>query len=87
MNWMKLNQKEAMSTKPKVPVVKVPGTFVKVNNDRILKSAIKRYAPNGTTSVNIYFNTSTFKVDVRNYDLNSKQNQNKTLDYLDSIYL
>lgn len=67
--------------------VKKPGTFVKINEDRLIKSSIKRYIPVKNASINVYFNTSTQKPEVRTYKFATNEKQKEMLNYLDSIYL
>lgn len=82
----KLNQ--AMSTKAKTETItKVQGTFIRLNEDRILKNGIKKYLPNKNASINIYFNLSLAKPEVRTYNFGTIKHQQEVLAYLDSIYL
>lgn len=77
-----------MSTKSKsIATTKVPGTFVRLNEDRILKSGIKKYLPNKNATINIYFNLSLTKPEVKTYNFITIKRQQEVLAYLDSIYL
>jgi len=77
-----------MSTKAKTQTItKVQGTFIKLNEDRILKNGIKKYLPNKNATINIYFNLSLTKPEVRTYNFGTIKRQQEVLAYLDSIYL
>lgn len=67
--------------------VKVQGAFIKINDDRIIKTGIKKYSPNKNATINIYFNLSLTKPEVRTYNFGTIVNQQSVLAYLDSIYL
>ena len=59
--------------------------FVKINETRIRKNTIKRFSPVGDTKVNVYFNTSRYRVDVETFDLKTKKARKDVLDLLDSL--
>lgn len=67
--------------------VKAQGAFIKLNEDRIIKSGIKKYSPNKNATINVYFNLSLVKPEVRTYNFGTIVNQQAVLAYLDSIYL
>lgn len=67
--------------------VKVQGAFIKINDDRIIKTGIKKYSPNKNATINIYFNLSLKTPEVRTYNFGTIVNQQAVLAYLDSIYL
>jgi hypothetical protein len=58
--------------------------FIKINNTRLKKSSIKKYTPVGKDSINIYFSTSRYKVDVETFKCDFRE---AMLEYLDSIFL
>ena len=59
--------------------------FIKVLDERLRKTTIKRYKPISTTKVNIYYNTSRYKIDVDTFECGTKKKQKDLLDYMDSI--
>jgi len=59
--------------------------FVIVQGVRLRKTTIKRYKAVGTTVVNIYYNTSRYKVEVDTFECKTKKGQKDVLDYLDSL--
>lgn len=61
-------------------------TFIKIGDERIVKSAIKRYLPTGN-GINVYFNTSLIAPQVKYFSFTTAAERKKVIDYLDSIYL
>lgn len=57
--------------------------FIVIAGERIRKSTIKRYKPFGDTKINVYYNTSTYKVELQTFDLGTKRGKDEMLDYLD----
>ena len=76
-----------MTTAKTKPIVKAPGAFVLIGRDRILRTAIKRYLPDSNKSINIYFNTSLSKPEIKTFIFANTGQQINMLMYLDSIYL
>ena len=58
--------------------------FIKINDTRIRKSTVKKYGPIGDSSINIYFSTSRYKIDVETFKCN---NRKEMLEYLDTNFL
>jgi len=62
-------------------------TFVKINEVRLAKSSIKKYTPNGTNKLNVYYSPSRNKIDVETFDFPSKGKRDDMVDTLDTIFL
>lgn len=41
--------------------------FIKIQNERIRKNTIKKYQPYGETKINVYYNTSRYKIEVQTF--------------------
>jgi hypothetical protein len=58
--------------------------FIIVLSERLRKTTIKRYKPIGATKVNVYYNTSRYKIDVDIFDCKTKKGQKDLLEHLDN---
>jgi len=61
-------------------------TFIKINNVRLIKSSIKKYAPHGENKINIYFNTSRYRIEMETFVFDTETRDN-VMDYLDAMFL
>lgn len=59
--------------------------FIGIQETRILKSSIKRYAPNGETKLNIYYTAGRAKVDCETFTYATKEERDDIIDHLDSV--
>lgn len=57
--------------------------FVNINGIRIRKTTIKKYAPVNETKINIFYNTSRYKMDIETIDLITTTNREDKLEELD----
>ena len=62
-------------------------TFIKINDVRVIKSSIKKYAPSGENKINIYFNTSRYKVEMDSFSFENKEKRDDMMGYLDAVFL
>ena len=62
-------------------------TFVQINEFRLIKSAIKKYLPNGETCLNVYYSPSRNNVDVETFSFSNKQLRDEMIAKLDAIFL
>ena len=63
-------------------------TFTKINDTRLLRSSIKRYMPNGNTSLNVYYTASRNKmVDVETFTFPTKKLRDEMVAKLDGMFL
>ena len=62
-------------------------TFIKINDTRIVKSAVKKYMPNDKLKINIYYAPSRNKIDVETFTFLTQKERNEVLDMLDTIFL
>lgn len=60
--------------------------FVKIAGERIRKNTIKRYAPYGETSLNVYYNTSRYKMDLQTFKFASAKERDDMVDTLDLAF-
>jgi len=61
--------------------------FIKINEERLIKSSIKRYKPNGQTSLNIYYCPSRNKMDVETFYFSTKKKRDDMIAKLDELFL
>lgn len=57
--------------------------FIKIQNERIRKNTIKKYQPFGEKKLNVYYNTSRYKVELQIFDFDSPENRDNVLETLD----
>lgn len=57
--------------------------FIKINQERIRKNTIKKYQPFGERKLNVYYNTSRYKMELQTFDLTDKQKRDECLEMLD----
>lgn len=62
-------------------------TFILINEERLIKSSIKRYKPNGDKKINIYFSPSRNRMDVETFAFETKRECDEMLNELDTIFL
>lgn len=62
-------------------------TFIKINDVRLIKSSIKKYIPSGENKINVYFNTSRYKVEMDMFSFENKEKRDDMMDHLDAIFL
>ena len=62
-------------------------TFIKINDERLIKSSIKRYKPNGLTSINLYYCPSRNRMDVETFSFLSKKRRDEMVLILDGLFL
>lgn len=61
--------------------------FIKIQNQRIRKSAIKKYSPMNEKRLNMYFNVSTYKVEFETFVFQNAQERDEIVETLDSIFI
>ena len=61
--------------------------FIKIQNVRLRKSSIKKYAPLQDTKVNIYFSVSRYKTDLETFTFESQSDRNNFIEELDNIFV
>jgi hypothetical protein len=59
--------------------------FVNIKGIRIRKTSIKKYSPQGETKINIYYNTSRYKIDLEIIDVKNKVARDEILEVMDAI--
>lgn len=59
--------------------------FVNIKEIRIRKTTIKKYAPNGQTKINIWYNTSRYKIDLETINLENEIVRDEILEVMDAI--
>lgn len=57
--------------------------FVKILGQRIRKNSIKKFAPMGNLKINIYYNTSRYKIELETFVFESEVLRDEKLNYLD----
>lgn len=57
--------------------------FVNIAGTRIRKSTIKRYSALNSTKINVFYNTSRYKVDVEAFSFPSEKERDALLETLD----
>ena len=62
-------------------------TFIKINDDRLIKSSIKKYKPFGENKINIYFNTSRYRVEMEVFQFTTTKERDAMIEYLDAMFL
>jgi hypothetical protein len=60
--------------------------FIKIVEDRIRISTIKKYSPNGVNKLNVYFNVSRDKIEVAIYSFELKSQRDEMINQLDTIF-
>ena len=60
--------------------------FIKIGEDRIRISTIKKYSPNGSNRLNVYFNVSRDKIEVATYPFDTESKRDDMLNQLDTIF-
>ena len=57
--------------------------FIKINQERVRKSTIKKYQPFGELRLNVYFNVSRYKIEVETFDFESTEKRDSMVELLD----
>lgn len=57
--------------------------FLKIGQQRIRKNTIKKYQPYGQKGINIYYNTSRYKIEVEVFNFDTKEERDEMLLTLD----
>lgn len=57
--------------------------FIKIQNERIRKNTIKKYQPFGEKKLNVYYNTSRYKIELQVFDFESSFTRDQVLENLD----
>ena len=57
--------------------------FLKIGDQRIRKNTIKKYQPFGDKAINIYYNTSRYKIEVELFKFDTKELRDEMLQTLD----
>ena len=57
--------------------------FLKIGEQRIRKNTIKKYQPSGDKAINIYYNTSRYKIEVELFKFDTKELRDEMLQTLD----
>lgn len=60
--------------------------FIKIGNQRIRKNTIKKYQPNGDLSINLYYNTSRYKIEVESFKFGTTEERDNMLQTLDTNF-
>lgn len=61
--------------------------FVKIQEKRIRKAAVKKYCPLGEDKLNIYYSTSRYKTELETFKFDTKEERDDALYELDNILL
>ena len=59
--------------------------FIKINEDRVLLSSIKRYRPIEDNSIYIYYSVSRYRVDKELFKFESEKKRDMIINILDEI--
>jgi len=62
-------------------------TFLKINDIRIYKGAIKKYTPTNNNKINVYYSPSRNKIEVETFTFPSLEERDEVIEYLDTIFL
>lgn len=57
--------------------------FIKINEERVRKSTIKKYQPFGKLRLNVYFNVSRYKIEVETFDFKTTEERDSVVELLD----
>lgn len=57
--------------------------FIKIGQQRIRKNTIKKYQPYGEKGINIYYNTSRYKIELELFQFDTKELRDEMLETLD----
>jgi hypothetical protein len=60
--------------------------FIRIGNQRIRKNTIKKYQPNGELSINLYYNTSRYKIEVEAFKFDTTKERDEMLQTLDTNF-
>ena len=60
--------------------------FLKIGDQRIRKNTIKKYQPSGDKAINIYYNTSRYKIEVELFKFDTKELRDEMLETLDTNF-
>jgi len=60
--------------------------FLKIGEQRIRKNTIKKYQPFGDKTINIYYNTSRYKIEVELFKFDTKELRDQMLETLDANF-
>lgn len=60
--------------------------FIKIKEQRVRKNTIKKYLPYGDKSLNIYYNTSRYKIELETFVFESKQQRDNLINKLDLYF-
>lgn len=60
--------------------------FIKIGETRLRISNIKSYKPYGKNKINIYYNTSRYKIEVETFEFNDELLRINILEKLDLIF-
>lgn len=61
--------------------------FIKIGEDRLQLTTIKKYKPLGELKVKIYYNTSRYKIEAEEFTFDSTEERNIFVARLDFIFL
>ena len=62
-------------------------TFIKINDVRLIKSSIKKYIPYSMNRINIYFNTSRYRIEMECFEFSTTKERDDMISYLDAMFL
>ena len=57
--------------------------FIKIKEERIRKNTIKKYQPYNDKKLNVYFNTSRYKIELQVFEFSTKNERDVVLEKLD----
>ena len=60
--------------------------FIKIKEQRIRKNTIKKYQPSGDDKLNVYYNTSRYKIELEVFTFAEKALRDEILDDLDLTF-
>jgi hypothetical protein len=61
--------------------------FIKIGEQRVRKSSIKKYAPYGDYKMNIYYNTSRYKIENETFSFGTTKERDEFIEKLDLMFV
>ena len=57
--------------------------FIKIKDERIRKSTLKKYSPFGKLKINLYFNVSRYRIELETISFDSQNERDEMIEKLD----
>ena len=61
--------------------------FIRIQENRIRKTNIKKYSPLGDKRINVYFSTSRYKIELETFNFESTESRDEVLIELDNMFV